>query len=120
MESQDLESKLELLLSQLPDPPLQLLQPSTRDEAGPSEQCKRLHIEQLWHRNLQDDARTLVILLQVGSMELGSHEVTFQGHYQGPNLAKQANLKHIIVTTIDIWMDLFLHYQEINKQLLLL
>jgi hypothetical protein len=28
----------------------------------------------------------LVILLQVGSMEPGGHEVTFQGYYQGPNL----------------------------------
>jgi hypothetical protein len=27
-----------------------------------------------------------VILLQVGSVEPGSHEVTFQEHYQGPNL----------------------------------
>jgi hypothetical protein len=27
-----------------------------------------------------------VILLQVGSVELGGHEVTLYGHYQGPNL----------------------------------
>jgi hypothetical protein len=27
-----------------------------------------------------------VILLQVGSLELGRHEVTSHGHYQGPNL----------------------------------
>jgi hypothetical protein len=27
-----------------------------------------------------------VILLQVGSVELGGREVTFHGHYQGPNL----------------------------------
>jgi hypothetical protein len=26
-----------------------------------------------------------VILLQVGSVELGGHKVTFQGHFQGPN-----------------------------------
>jgi hypothetical protein len=36
MESQDRESKLELSLSQLPDPPFQLLQPPIRDEIGPS------------------------------------------------------------------------------------
>jgi hypothetical protein len=27
----------------------------------------------------------MVILLQVGSVELGGHEVIFQGHFQGPN-----------------------------------
>jgi hypothetical protein len=27
-----------------------------------------------------------VILLQVGSVELGGHKVTFHGHYQGPTL----------------------------------
>jgi hypothetical protein len=27
----------------------------------------------------------MVILLQVGSVEPGSHEITFQGHFQGPN-----------------------------------
>jgi hypothetical protein len=89
MESQDRERELELSLFQLPDPPLQLLQPPIRDEAGPSEQHKLPHVgivEQLWNGNLQDDARALVILLQVGSVELGGHEVTFQGHYQGPNL----------------------------------
>jgi hypothetical protein len=26
-----------------------------------------------------------MILLQMGSVEPGSHEVTFQGHFQGPN-----------------------------------
>jgi hypothetical protein len=85
MESQDREPDLELSLSQLPKPPLQLLQPPTKDEAGPSKRRKRPRIEQLWHRNLQDDTRVLVILLQVVSMELGGHEVTFQRHYQGSN-----------------------------------
>jgi hypothetical protein len=28
----------------------------------------------------------LVILLQVGSVEPKGHELTFHGHYQGPNL----------------------------------
>jgi hypothetical protein len=27
----------------------------------------------------------MVILLQVGSVEPGGHEVVFQGHFQGPN-----------------------------------
>jgi hypothetical protein len=40
MESQDREPELELLLSQLLDPPFQLLQPRIRNEAGPSERCK--------------------------------------------------------------------------------
>jgi hypothetical protein len=26
-----------------------------------------------------------MILVQVGSIEPGGHEVTFQGHFQGPN-----------------------------------
>jgi hypothetical protein len=52
MESQDREPELELSLSQLLDPPLQLLQPPTRDEAGPSERRKRPHIEQFWQGNL--------------------------------------------------------------------
>jgi hypothetical protein len=29
-----------------------------------------------------------VILLQVGSVKPGGHEVTFQGHFQGPNVDK--------------------------------
>jgi hypothetical protein len=47
MESQDHEPKLELSLSQLTDPPFQLLQPPIRDEVGPSEQRKRSRVEQL-------------------------------------------------------------------------
>jgi hypothetical protein len=27
----------------------------------------------------------MVILLQVGSVEFGGHEITFQGHFQGSN-----------------------------------
>jgi hypothetical protein len=45
MESQDRESKFELSLSQLPNPPVQLLQPPTRNEARPwkpSRRCSRL------------------------------------------------------------------------------
>ena len=91
MESQvpDSEPELELSLSQLPDIPLQLPQSSVRrpqDEAGPSQRRKRPRFEQLWHGNLQADAKALVILLQVGSVEPGGEEVTFQGHFQGLNM----------------------------------
>jgi hypothetical protein len=88
MESQDCEPKLELLLSQLPDQPFSyynyLLERSC--QAGPFERRKQPCVEQFWHENLQDDARALVILLQVGSVEPGRHDITFHGHYQGPNL----------------------------------
>jgi hypothetical protein len=47
MESQDCEPKLELLLSQLSDPPFQLLQPPIRDETRPSKRHKQSHLEQL-------------------------------------------------------------------------
>jgi hypothetical protein len=63
MESQDREPELELSLSQLPDPPIQLLQPPTKNEVGPSELCKQPRVEHLRHGKLQDDARALVILL---------------------------------------------------------
>jgi hypothetical protein len=36
------------------------------------------------------------------------------------NIAEQANLRQATVATINILMDLFLHYQEINEQLLFL
>jgi hypothetical protein len=68
------------LLSQLPDQPLQLPQPPRnrpQDEAGPSEQRKRPRFDQLWHGNLQEDSRVMVILLQVGNVEPGGHEVIF-------------------------------------------
>ena len=43
-------------------------------------------MDQLWHGNLQEDSWAIVILLQVGSVELRDHEVTFHGHIQGPNM----------------------------------
>ena len=46
MESQGCEPELELLSSQLPDPPFQLLQIPTRDETRPSERHKQLCLEQ--------------------------------------------------------------------------
>jgi hypothetical protein len=42
-------------------------------------------VEQRWHGNLQQDARALVILLQVGCVEPGSREVTFEGSFEGLN-----------------------------------
>ena len=84
MESQDSEPKLELSLSLLSEQPLQLSQPSRchpQDEVGPSEQRKRLHINELWHGNIQDDSRVMVILMQVDSVEPGGHEITFHGHF---------------------------------------
>jgi hypothetical protein len=86
MESQDREPELELSLSQLSNRSLQLLQLHIKGEARQSGWRKRPRVEQLWHGNLQDDARALVILLQIGSVEPKGHEVTFHGHYQGSNL----------------------------------
>jgi hypothetical protein len=89
LESQDPKPELELSLSQLPDQPLQPPQPPRsrpQDEAGPSEQRKRPRFDQLWYGNLQEESRAMVILLQVGSKEPGGHEVTFQDHFQGPNV----------------------------------
>jgi hypothetical protein len=59
LESQDHEPKLELSLLQLPDQPLQLPQAShsrPQDEAGPFERREWPHIDQFWHRNLQEDS----------------------------------------------------------------
>jgi hypothetical protein len=74
-------------LSQLSDQPIQPPQPPhsrPQDEAGPSERRKLPHFNQLWHGNLQEDSRAMVILLQVVSVETGSHEITFQGHFKDP------------------------------------
>jgi hypothetical protein len=86
MESKDCKLELELSLSQLPNPPFQLLQPPIRDEAEPSRKRKKPRVEQLWYENLQDNAQALVILMQVGSVEPEGHDVTFHGYYQGSNL----------------------------------
>ena len=71
----------------MPDQPIHVREQQDRpqEEAGPSTRRKRPRIDQLWHGNLQDDARALVILLQVGSVEPGGHEVTFQGCFEGTN-----------------------------------
>jgi hypothetical protein len=74
LESQDPEPELKLSLLQLPDQSLQPPQPPRsrpQDEAGPSERRKRPRFNQLWHGNLQEDSRAMVILLQVDSVERG-------------------------------------------------
>jgi len=82
--------EFELSLSQLPEEPLLPRDLPTpfmhlRDEALPSRLPNQPRIEQRWHGNLQRDARVLVILLQVRRVEPGSHEVTFEGCFEGLN-----------------------------------
>lgn len=93
-ESQDedpqTEAEFELSLSQLPDQPLLLRDLALphrhpRDEAGPSRPLKQPRIERRWHGNLDINARALVILLQVGCVEPGTRDVTFEATYEGKN-----------------------------------
>ena len=89
-ESQDEElqpdAEFELSLSQLPDQPLLLRDfRRPREEAGPSRPPKQPRVERRWHGNLDADARALVILLQVGCVEPGTREVTFEASYEGKN-----------------------------------
>ncbi|CAA9576014.1 hypothetical protein AVDCRST_MAG81-2249 [uncultured Synechococcales cyanobacterium] len=94
MESQDTEphpeAELELSLSQLPVQPSRPVVSAPLPsypgrEAGSSRPAKQPRVEQRWHGNLQRDARALVILLQVGCVEPGTQEVTFEGSYEGLN-----------------------------------
>ena len=94
MESQDVETdpeaELELSLSQLPDQPSQpaISRPLPNylaDEAGPSRPLKKPRLDRRWHGNLDQNARALVILLQVGCVEPGTHDVTFEASYEGLN-----------------------------------
>ena len=85
-----LEAELELSLSQLPVQPSPPTAPMPllyhpRDEGGPSRPLKQPRMEQRWHGNLRSDARALVILLQVGCVEQGTQEVTFEGSFEGLN-----------------------------------
>ena len=76
------------MVSQLSDQPLRLPHPSyirLQDEARPSERRKQPRINQFWHENLQEDSQAMMILLQVGSVEPGGHEVTFHDQFQGSN-----------------------------------
>jgi hypothetical protein len=46
-----------------------------------------------------------MILLQVGSVEPRVHELTFHGHFQGPNVDQYQRKNHqnkVILVTIDI------------------
>jgi hypothetical protein len=77
----------------------------SQDEAGLSERKKQPCFDQLWHGNLQKDSRTMVILLQVGSVEHGGHEVTFQGHFQGLiwiSIEEKIHQDKVILVTINI------------------
>src|SRR5689334_2109235 len=89
---EELQTKpeLEISLSQLPNQPLLPLSLAPlygrpQEEVGPSQPPKQPHMERRWHENLQQDARALVILLQVGCVEPGSREVTFEGSFEGSN-----------------------------------
>ena len=84
------EGELEFSLSQLliqPLLPLSLAPPHGRpqEEAGPSRPPKQPRVKHRWFGNLQRDSRALVILLQVGCVEPGSREVTFEGYFEGSN-----------------------------------
>ncbi len=87
------EAGFELSLSQLPDQPLVprdlvRLHERPEDEAGPSRLLKQPCVERRWHGNLHEEARALVILLQVGCVEPGSCKVTFEGSFEGLNRDK--------------------------------
>jgi len=56
-----------------------------QEEAGPSRPSKQPRVEQRWHENLQQDARALVILLQVGCVEPSTRYVTFGGIFKDSN-----------------------------------
>lgn len=75
-QNEELQPTLELdfPLSQIPVRTLQPLGPTPlhehlQEEARPSQPQKEPRVEQQWHGNLQQNARALVILLQVGCVE---------------------------------------------------
>jgi len=43
--------------------------------------CVKCH----WHGNLEGNAYTLVILLYIGCVKLGTQDVTFEASYKGLN-----------------------------------
>ena len=94
-ESQDekpqTEHDFEFRLSQRPaQPPLPLSSAISRerpeDVAGSSCPPKQARIEKQWHGNLDREARAMVILLQVGCVEAGTKDVTFEGCFEGLNV----------------------------------
>ena len=84
-------------MTQLPEVPIQLCQPSIsrrhlKDEEEPSE-C---HIQPRLEsdpqqaplrslRNLQPSARTLVIVLEVEALLIGGHQVVFEEYFENTN-----------------------------------
>ena len=85
----------ELSLSQLPDDPFPLTQPSAsrqrvRDEAETSERRVQARIDpglqqQQMLSSLQLDARALVIVLESEAMLIGGHQVVFEGCFENTN-----------------------------------
>ena len=55
------------------------------DETKASRPLKQPRVERRWHGNLDANARSLVILLQVGCVEPGTRDVTFEATYEGLN-----------------------------------
>lgn len=84
-ESQDEECQSEPELGIFLSQPVSSLHERPQEEAGPSQASKRPRLNHQWYGNLQPSARALVILLQVGSMEPGSKELTFEGSFEGLN-----------------------------------
>jgi hypothetical protein len=56
-----------------------------QEEARPSWPLKQPRVGQWWHENLQQNARALVILLQVGCVKHDTRDVTFEGIFEGLN-----------------------------------
>ena len=55
------------------------------DEAKASRPLKQPRIERRWHGNLDANARSLVILLQIRCVEPSTRDVTFEATYEGSN-----------------------------------
>jgi hypothetical protein len=84
------EFDLDLSLSQLPicthlSSSTAPLHERPQEEAGLSRPSKQPRVEHRWHGNLQQDARALVILLQIGCDKLGTRYVTFGGIFKALN-----------------------------------
>ena len=56
-----------------------------QEVAGLSRPSKQHRVEQRWYGNLQQDARALVILMQVGYVEPETRDVMFGGIFEGLN-----------------------------------
>jgi len=76
---------LQLLNQPLLPLDLALFYERSKEEAEPSRPPKQSRVKQRWHMNLQPNARALVILLQIGCIELGNREMAFEGCFEGLN-----------------------------------